>query len=106
MQGDVSDTVKASDRDHGQIETSLIFAGQRKINLIWEYSQATIALAVVATNLIVAVKLAFTGGNVKVEMPSMLENALFVVVGFYFGRTNHSAIGGVGRKPNEEYGGR
>jgi len=86
-------------------EASLVTHGQRKINLIWEYTQAIIALMVVASNLIVGVQVGLTGGKAA-EVPPMLSNALFLVVGFYFSRTNHAAIGGVGRKPEGPYVGR
>lgn len=80
--------------------------GQRRVNLIWETTQAFIAVSVVACNLIVAVHAGLSG--VKMEVPPMLTDALFVVVGFYFGRTNHQAVGGVGVKPSDsqEYIGR
>jgi hypothetical protein len=83
--------------------------GQRKINLIWEVTQAVIALSVVAANLAVAIHVGFESGSgngaVK-EVPPMLTNSLFLVIGFYFSRTNHAAIGGVGNKPEQEYEGR
>lgn len=81
-------------------------AGQRKVNLIWEYTQAVVALAVVTTNLGVSVYLAVSAS--AQEYPPVLSNTLFLVVGFYFSRTNHSAIGGVGPKGDarQEYLGR
>jgi hypothetical protein len=88
-----------------QEQATLTFAGQRKVNLIWEYTQAVIALAVVAANLAVLIKIGFETGP-HAEMPPSLSNTLFLVVGFYFSRTNHSAIGGVGPKPSQTYDGR
>jgi hypothetical protein len=79
-------------------------AGQRKINLIWEYTQATISIMVVTANVLVAVYAGTTA--VHPEFPPVLSNTLFLVVGFYFSRTNHAAIGGVGAKPSGEYEGR
>ena len=81
-------------------------AGQRKVNLIWEYTQAVIAILVVIANLIVGTANGL--GQTKVEFPLVLSNAMFLIVGFYFSRTNHQAIGGIGRKPAEsqEYLGR
>lgn len=87
-------------------QEDMTLAGQRSVNLIWEWSQAIIAIIVVLGNMIVAV---YHGlGSVKVEFPQILSNSLFLVVGFYFSRTNHQAIGGVGRKANEsqDYQGR
>lgn len=86
-------------------QQNLTKAGQRKINLIWEYTQAFIAVLVVLSNLVVGVWVGL-GWSATKEVPPMLTNALFLVVGFYFSRTNHSAIGGVGNKPQEEYMGR
>lgn len=60
--------------------------GQRRINLVWEGTQATIAIGVTAATLYAALQ--------GIES-SALGNAFFLVVGFYFGRTNHERIGGV-----------
>lgn len=57
-------------------------ASRRKINLTWEYTQAIIAVVVVLAN----IGAAFTLSN-KSEL---LANAFFLVIGFYFGRTNHA----------------
>ncbi len=61
--------------------------GQRRINLIWEITQAFIALSVTVGALYAAMH-----GTVS----EMLGNAFFLVIGFYFGRTNHQRVGGVG----------
>ena len=85
-------------------EEDITTAGQRKVNLIWEYTQACIAISVVIANLVVGVH---TGLSQKPsEVPPMLTNSLFLVIGFYFSRTNHQAIGGIGRKPQQVYQGR
>ena len=70
-------------------------AGQRRVNIIWEVTQAFIALAVTLATLYVASRLAVTGGA---DMAAflLLSNAFFLVIGFYFGRTNHSRQGGIG----------
>ncbi len=86
-------------------QLGLVHAGQRKVNLIWEYTQSAIAISVVLSVLIVGVHSGLTAG--KTDVPPVLSNSLFLVIGFYFSRTNHSAIGGVGFKPQmEEYKGR
>lgn len=72
-------------------------AGQRRVNLIWECTQASIA---------VIITLAVVYASITVTIHQELSNAFFLIVGFYFSRTNHSAIGGVGRKPNQPYEGR
>ncbi len=48
---------------------------------------------------------AYRGGDEQI--PTIMSVAFGTVVGFYFSRTNHSAIGGVGLKPVlDEYKGR
>lgn len=69
--------------------------GQRRVNLIWEITQALIAIMVTATTLFVAANLALKG-DVTGAAFLLLSNAFFLVVGFYFGRTNHQRTGGVG----------
>jgi hypothetical protein len=69
-------------------------AGQRKVNLIWEFTQATIAIAVTVSTLFVAARLALSDHTATAAF-LLLSNAFFLVVGFYFGRTNHQRVGGV-----------
>jgi hypothetical protein len=79
-------------------------AGQRKINLIWEYTQAIIALVVVLSTMAAGIMEAVAP---KVQqLPTIMSVAFGTVVGFYFSRTNHAAIGGVGPKPSQQYEGR
>jgi hypothetical protein len=80
-------------------------AGQRRINLIWEYTQACIAVIVVVTTMVAGLETVWTKSMDQV--PNVICVAFGTVVGFYFSRTNHAAIGGVGRKPTpQEYDGR
>lgn len=72
-------------------------AGQRRVNLIWEYTQASIAILVTLALIYTAVS--------KVESAE-IRDAFFLIIGFYFSRTNHQAIGGVGQKPMQKYEGR
>ena len=82
-------------------------AGQRKVNLIWEYSQAIIAIAVTTNALTVCAFLVYRGDPTNaVPAFMLLSNVFFLVIGTYFQRTNHTRIGGVGPKPAEEYFGR
>lgn len=60
--------------------------GQRRVNIIWEITQAFIAITVTCANIYAALS--------QIES-SPLNNTFFLVVGFYFGRTNHQRIGGV-----------
>ncbi len=70
-------------------------ASQRRVNLIWESTQAVIAISVTAATLYVAANLALHDSG-QVAAFLLLSNAFFLVVGFYFGRTNHQRTGGVG----------
>lgn len=79
-------------------QEDLITKGQREINKIWELTQAFIASIVVVANMAVAVYQGFEGAPGQ-SFPPVLSSALFLIVGFYFSRTNHAAIGGIGRKP-------
>lgn len=71
-------------------------AGQRVINAIWECTQAVIAVSVTLATLYTAVNLALSGNKEDAAF-LLLSNAFFLVVGFYFGRTNHTRMGGVGQ---------
>lgn len=82
------------------VQEDITTAGQRKVNLIWELTQALIAIAIVVANVIVEV----SGRDVKGS--TVLSSAMFLVIGFYFSRTNHAAIGGIGPKPYQKYEGR
>lgn len=55
-------------------------AGVRRINMLWETTQAVIALGVTLVALYANLQGIDSGG---------LDNAFFLVIGFYFGRTNH-----------------
>jgi len=78
-------------------QEDIVTLGQRRVNLIWESTQAVIALCVTAALVYVSVK------GIDSEE---LKNAFFLIIGFYFSRTNHSAIGGVGKKVMGKYTGR
>jgi hypothetical protein len=86
-------------------QQDLTHAGQRRINLIWEYTQAFIAIVVVASTMVVGVKIGLDG-KPELTLPTILSTGFGLVVGFYFSRTNHSAIGGIGAKPRQDYMGR
>ena len=72
------------------VEEDLHSSSQRRINVIWETTQATIAISVVLANVIAAF---FSPASETSS--TTLTNAMFVVIGFYFGRTNHQKVGGV-----------
>lgn len=77
----------------------LVTAGQRKINLLWEWTQASLAVIVTATTLFVAAKMALTGEKNEAAF-LLLSNAFFSVISVYLTRTNHTKTGGV--KPGDE----
>lgn len=81
--------------------------GQRKINVVWEYTQTFIAGSVVTVILFVAARIVISAiGPEATEKQASFANSAFIfltgianlVIGFYFGRTNHTRIGGVGEK--------
>ena len=87
------------------LQEDLVTAGQRRINLIWEWTQAIIAVAVVLTTMVVGAYIALKGSPEQ-QTPTILSVAFGTIVGFYFARTNHAAIGGIGDKPTGKYLGR
>lgn len=77
-------------------------ASQRRVNIIWETTQAIIALAVTGTGMYVAASLAMRNDpnandkSAAITAFLLISNTVFLVIGFYFGRTNHARTGGVG----------
>jgi hypothetical protein len=61
-----------------------------QIPVIWEYTQAIIACLIVFCNMIVGIHIGLLQG--RNELPPTLTNALFVVIGFYFGRANPALL--------------
>jgi hypothetical protein len=96
-------------------ETALRTAGQRHVNLLWETTQMRIALTVIvvmmAANVfvigVVGVVLGVYWNDLAPAALAVLVTVLAgslgslsshssLVIGFYFGRTNHQRVGGVG----------
>lgn len=79
------------------LQEDVTTAGQRRINLIWEITQSLIAVAI-------------TGAVIYDAINKISSNevtyAFFLIIGFYYSRTNHAAIGGIGEKPSSVYQGR
>ena len=63
--------------------------GQRRINFLWEATQAIIAISVSLTTLSVCASLILKG-EVSTGAFLLLSNVFFLVVGTYFQRTNHT----------------
>ncbi len=80
-------------------QQDLTVAGQRRINLIWEYTQAIIAIILVGAFVVTEIRIVFKGGSQ--EIPAVLAALCGTVVGSYFQRTNHMNVGGIGFKPSE-----
>jgi len=85
-------------------ERALVSAGHRRINAMWESTQALIAASGVGTVLYVSARLALltTHNEVSEKQLAMavtaymlLSNLGSLIIGFYFGRTNHTQQGGV-----------
>jgi hypothetical protein len=88
-------------------------AGQRAINVIWETTQARIALFVVLGALAIDGVVVIISLLLSKDLTAAQALALgFVnttasgVISFYFSRTNHAAIGGIGPKVEGSYTGR
>lgn len=101
------------------LEQDKVVAGQRGISLMWETTQMRIALwvviggfivnaAVVVIMLIVIITKLMNEVTVTTLEFALLMTALGgltqtsgIVIGFYFSRTNHAAIGGIGEKATD-----
>ncbi len=66
-------------------EQNLRTAGQRRVNMIWEYTQASIAILVISIFAVTALR--------EKTIDPFTAGIVGVVIGFYFGRTNHARIG-------------
>ena len=86
-------------------------ASQRAINLKWEDTQSKVALAVCGVSLAIAGGLAMFGkwlgtGELQLASVVFLYGVANLVIGFYFGRTNHQRTGGVESPYQQPYQGR
>lgn len=68
-------------------------ASQRQINRYWERVQGYIAVLVTTTACGIAVLLVWRGEYALGV--GLISSMVFLVVGFYFGRSNHERVGGV-----------
>ena len=83
------------------VQQDLMHEGQRKINVLWEMTQSVIAITVTLCTMISGAVITVQGKDTQV--PTILSMAFGTVVGFYFARTNHTAVGGIGRHPTQAY---
>ncbi len=72
-----------ADTTHQQ---DLVVAGQRRINIIWEVTQAMVTVLITCA----AIYCSITG--IKADV---LNFAFIAIVSTYYARTNHTKIGGV-----------
>jgi hypothetical protein len=89
----------------GEAALDLGSYGKRRVNLIWERTQAIIALSVVEISLVVGAFMVVRDSYGPVSLPAagspgslafvFLASVANLVIGFYFGRTNHERMGGV-----------
>ena len=94
-------------------QEDLTVAGQRHINLIWETTQGKIAVYVIFGTMAVDGGILILSLGLNRDLTAAQALALGVVnslatgvMSFYFSRTNHTQIGGIGNKPNDSYKGR
>lgn len=104
----LSEPAKVGDKNIAPTTTEAqdkVKAGQRFVNMIWETMQALIAASVVGSTLFVAGRIALLVmlPNATEKQTSsantafmLISNLASLIVGFYFGRTNHQKTGGVG----------
>ena len=90
-----------SDDDYGRPATTTReedrhTASQRRVNIIWEVTQAIIAIVVTIGTLLIAGLLVYRGDERSATAFLLLSNAFFMIVTSYFQRTNHTKVGGVG----------
>lgn len=69
-------------------EEDITKSGQRRISLMWELTQALIAVMITSAIIYNSIN--------KVES-DVLTNAFFLIVSMYFVRTNHQMVGGVSK---------
>lgn len=67
-------------------EQALKTEGQRKINLVWEITQAVIAIMITAA----VIYIATTTGKLEI-----IGNAFTLIIALYYVRTNHTKTGGI-----------
>lgn len=89
---------KAQAQTAQESEATLRTESQRKINLIWEVTQALIAISVTAGTLWIAGSLLLReGGDASGVAFLLLSNAFFMIMTSYHTRTNHTRVGGVAK---------
>lgn len=80
-----------TEEDHHRVD-------QHLINAAWKSTQRLIALSVTWVSLGMAAWLSILGATESVQTAALVFvfGVANLVIGFYFGRTNHQRIGGIG----------
>lgn len=89
-----------------QEELERVSLGQRKVNLVWEYTQSLIAVLAIGSAMAGGMFSMYTSfvAQKQIEVPAIISNAAMVIITFYYMRTNHTKTGGVGPvKPGTEH---
>lgn len=73
-------------------QQDLVVASQRRINLIWEITQAVVAILITIATIYCEVN--------KIDS-NIITAGFFLVIGVYLQRTNHNNIGGIGTKATD-----
>ena len=79
-------------------EENLHTASQRRTNLIWEFTQSLLALIVIATAMVIDAMVVVRGRELSSnQLAALMQLNVMagIVIGFYFGRTNHQRVGGI-----------
>lgn len=85
-----------------ETETSLRSEGQRVVSMLWETTQKTIAMVTVGGAVSLSVVVVVFGkwlaleADVRIAAFMFVASAANLVIGFYYGRTNHQRVGGPG----------
>lgn len=94
---------------HEETQQDKTTEGQRAINLLWEHTQAKIALVVVVITILANAAITLVLIIRQIDMTagqamgiSFLNMICGIVISFYFSRTNHSAIGSIGKKATDD----
>lgn len=103
-----TEPIEPGTRSPSQLEDSLRSAGQRRTSILWETTQKDIALTVIRVTIVCAAAGALAGRWLGIEPGARMAAFGFLygvanlVIGFYFGRTNHQRVGGPGGDEVEE----
>lgn len=79
-------------------EEDLHTASQRRVNMIWEGTQRQLSLIVVIAAMLNGTWVVISNSlklTTDMQVPTIFSLGFGMIIGFYFGRTNHQTVGGV-----------